>query len=624
MKPALLQSNESSVPFPRDVKDLPVRPCSEELNSPPWQASALSQLEQSIIDEIRHLQAVQMTRLETLIQQPVNELKTQQARLILEFQQLRSQVGDQDDSRAKKGSQQRLGMEAISPAEVLISTTERNPGTQDTGKQALDDDDGDDPDDEELMTSHTASMDFVELKEGGSLGSVFSSDCDVDAPVHNVADYYWKTGLMREIAIAQWFANVSVFVVVLNAIYIGVESDYNNAQNVYEANAVFQACSQFFCVFFTWELLVRFLALEHKRDCLRDGWFTFDSFLVSTMILDTWVLMPALMIVGGGVTIPTQPLRMLRLFKLTRMARLMKAFPELVTMIKGLIRSLRAVSSSMILIGLLVYVWAIMLHMLMKEEYDFNDTLWRESMLGFSTMTQCIWTLLIDGTLMLDDTGPLMTMLLFSSKPNYIMAGIGVVTYSVLSAMLILQSLIGVLCDVVSTVGQEERDSRAIGLVKQEIMAHLKEFDAGDGSISQKELKSVVTRRGTKVLMKQLQINSAFFWELQKGLFTKPGQRIPIRAALDLMIMCQGYQPTTVEAMAGGILSVIHELCEVKKTFKGEVANLSVLHREFDAKFEGLRQLASQTPPGRCRSDTLQASDTVACVNEKATASFPL
>merc|ERR1719199_2418273 len=152
------------------------------------------------------------------------------------------------------------------------------------------------------------------------------------------------------------FANFTVGVVIFNAVYIGFDSDYNNAQNIYRAAIVFQACSQFFCVYFTWELIVRFLAFEKKHDCMKDGWFKFDFFLVSTMILDTWVLMPTLFFMGGGVQIPTQPLRMLRLFKLTRMARLMKALPELVSQIKGLMRSMRAIASSMTLVGLMVYV----------------------------------------------------------------------------------------------------------------------------------------------------------------------------------------------------------------------------------------------------------------------------
>merc|ERR1719486_815105 len=125
----------------------------------------------------------------------------------------------------------------------------------------------------------------------------------------------------------------------------------------------------------------------------------------------------------SNITIPTQPLRMLRLFKLTRMARLMKAFPELVTMIKGLVRSLRAISSSMILIGLMVYVWAIMMHMLLKEEKEFNEQLWEENQLSFGTITKCIWTLIMDGTLMLDNAAPLMTTLLFHDNFSYVLAG---------------------------------------------------------------------------------------------------------------------------------------------------------------------------------------------------------
>lgn len=222
--------------------------------------------------------------------------------------------------------------------------------------------------------------------ESSSLGGVFLNDDDVESPTYHVESMYFEKGLNQRIARSDLFANFTVGVVVFNAVYIGFDSDYNDATNIYDAELPFQLCSQFFCVYFTWELLVRFLAFKKKRNCLKDGWFKFDAFLVSTMILDTWVLMPTLFVIGGGIKIPTQPLRMLRLFKLTRMARLMKAFPELVTMIKGLVRSLRAISSSMILVGLMVYVWAIMLHMLLKHEHELNDRLWKESLLGFNTI----------------------------------------------------------------------------------------------------------------------------------------------------------------------------------------------------------------------------------------------
>jgi len=415
---------------------------------------------------------------------------------------------------------------------------------------------------------------LISLKEESSLASVFTNDDDFDTPAYNVEDFYWKTGLNQKIARTNFFANFTVAVVVFNAVYIGVDSDYNNAQNIYGAHWIFQACSQFFCMYFTWELVVRFLAFEEKANCLKDGWFKFDAFLVFTMILDTWVLMPTLYMLGGGVKIPTQPLRMLRLFKLTRMARLMKAFPELVTMIKGLVRSLRAISSSMILIGLMVYVWAIMMHMLLKEEHEFNKKLWDESMLGFATITQCIWTLLMDGTLMLDNSAPLMTSLLFSGQFNYIVAGAFFMLYALLSAMLILQMLIGVLCDVVSRVGSEQREATAIGLVKQELLADLKQFDGGDGKISQEELLQVMSNPSSKAVLKKLNINRLFLLELQKMMFTKPGQQVSIKSALTLMVMCRGDNPTTVEAMAGGLLSVVREISDVKNSLEKDMKSL--------------------------------------------------
>jgi hypothetical protein len=412
------------------------------------------------------------------------------------------------------------------------------------------------------------------LQESSSLAAVFSNDDDLQSPPYHVEDAYWKTGINQKIARSDRFANFTVLVVIFNAVYIGFDSDYNNADNIYKAPAVFQVCSQFFCVYFTWELLVRFLAFEVKHDSLKDGWFKFDTFLVSTMILDTWVLMPILYMLGGGVTIPTQPLRMLRLFKLTRMARLMKALPELVTQIKGLMRSLRAISSSMILVGLMVYVWSILMHMLMKEEYEYDTELWENSSLSFETMSKCIWTLLMAGTMMLDDASPLMSSLLYSGKFNYILSGIAFVLYAMMSAMCILQMLIGVLCDVVSTVKAEEQSATAIGLLKQELLKSLTECDDGDGKISQDELSGIINSPKSKALLRRLNINHAFLVELQRGLYKKPGQSVSIQDILELMVQCRGENVSTVETMSGALVRVITELSNVKMILETDLAKL--------------------------------------------------
>merc|ERR1712072_516289 len=115
-----------------------------------------------------------------------------------------------------------------------------------------------------------------------------------------------------------------------------------------------------------------------------------------------------------------------------------------------------------------------------------------DSRLSFATMTRCIWSLLMAGTMMLDDSSPLMSSLLFSGKFNYVLAGFLFVLYTLMSAMCILQMLIGVLCDVVSTVKAEEQSATAIGLLKQELLASPTACDDGDGKISQEELHEVM------------------------------------------------------------------------------------------------------------------------------------
>merc|ERR1719506_1420407 len=302
------------------------------------------------------------------------------------------------------------------------------------------------------------------------------------------------------------------------------------------------------------------------------------------MIMDTWMLMPILKLLSGGddgskVTIPTQPLRMLRLFKLTRMARLMKAFPELVTMIKGLCRSLRAISSSMILVGLMVYTWAILLHMMMKDEEEFNTEMKEELGLDFRTITNCMWALLMDGTLMLDGTPTLMTKLLWAPKINMLLAGLFFVLYALLSALLILQMLIGVLCDVVSRVGQEQRDAQAVGLVKQEILGELQKFETGDGKIGQRQLLKVMKHPQCKALMKKLNINRLFMMELQRMMFPTERSQVPFKAVLELMIMCRGDNTATVETLSGGFCFLASELGDLKTRL---VDNIKILEIDLE------------------------------------------
>merc|ERR1712232_1000633 len=104
-----------------------------------------------------------------------------------------------------------------------------------------------------------------------------------------------------------------------------------------DARWPFQVAEQFFCIYFLFELVVRFSAFYHKVDCLKDGWFKFDSFLVIQGVVDTWIMQVWVLIIGGsGQALPTAPLKLLRLLRLARVSRMLKAVPELLTLVKGI------------------------------------------------------------------------------------------------------------------------------------------------------------------------------------------------------------------------------------------------------------------------------------------------
>ncbi|CAJ1439371.1 unnamed protein product [Effrenium voratum] len=74
----------------------------------------------------------------------------------------------------------------------------------------------------------------------------------------------------------------------------------------------------------------------------------------------------------GGVqgTMPTGetgPLRLLRLLRLSRLVRLLREMPELLTLINGMRVAARAVSSALLLVILLNYVFAIVLLMFLAD-----------------------------------------------------------------------------------------------------------------------------------------------------------------------------------------------------------------------------------------------------------------
>merc|ERR1711972_1258415 len=150
-----------------------------------------------------------------------------------------------------------------------------------------------------------------------------------------------------------------------------------------------------------------------------------------------------------------------------------------------------------------------------------------------------MWTLLISGT-MLDDTGSVLSTLMFAGKIPPVIASCLFLVYILLSSITVMNMLIGVLCEVVVRMAQADRDDTAIRVVKETILAHLRQYDIGDGLISQAELKQVMEDPTSKQVLHKLNIDRLFLVELQTIFFPNPETKIAIRDVMELMLMCRG------------------------------------------------------------------------------------
>eukprot|EP00746_Dinoflagellata_sp_MGD_P014485 gnl/MRDRNA2_/MRDRNA2_131770_c0_seq1.p1 gnl/MRDRNA2_/MRDRNA2_131770_c0~~gnl/MRDRNA2_/MRDRNA2_131770_c0_seq1.p1 ORF type:complete len:367 (+),score=78.05 gnl/MRDRNA2_/MRDRNA2_131770_c0_seq1:3-1103(+) len=178
------------------------------------------------------------------------------------------------------------------------------------------------------------------------------------------------------------------------------------------------------------------------------------------------------------------------------MVRLMRAFPELMTMVKGVAAAARSVGTTLSLLIIFTYVCGI----IFAEQYSGHLVL--EDYFG--SIPKAMWSLALNGTfldelmwmceLLRDEGDPVMLMIFF--------------IFVLISALTILNMLIGVLCQVVSSVAEAEKEKAVISYVKSQLIDVLMELDTdGSGSISRKEFERFLEIPASSSALEQLGVD---------------------------------------------------------------------------------------------------------------------
>jgi hypothetical protein len=180
--------------------------------------------------------------------------------------------------------------------------------------------------------------------------------------------------------------------------------------------------------------------------------------------------------------------------------------------------------SSLMLILLVNYVFAIMFNMFLSEcELENIQP-------HFGTLGNCMWTLMMDGTFMDGTKDILQGMRDMPGQPDgkggtydwhlpWLCIGLFLM-YVLLTAVTVMNMLIGVLCEVVSTVQKEEDLNRAIDVMQKQLRDMLINLDEDqNGQISKDELQKVVKQEQACRVLQELGVNPEFVMDLTEALF---------------------------------------------------------------------------------------------------------
>ncbi|CAJ1395536.1 unnamed protein product [Effrenium voratum] len=360
---------------------------------------------------------------------------------------------------------------------------------------------------------------------------------------YNVMDFYKDEGCAQRIARHPFFDNLTIMIVILNSIWLGVDADLNKEALLWNAHPVFIVGENFFCLYFTVEIIIRFIAFQRKINAFKNFWFSFDLFLALLIIVETWITPTLLLLAGGSAALPENTgllrlIRLARLVRLTRLTRLLRSFPELMIIVKGLAFAARSVCVFSLLWAIITYAFAILFRQLTEG-----------SAIGtsfFSSVPESINTLLLPAVFGAN-----------AEVINSITAGNPglwplMVFFMALVSVTIMYMLLGVLVDVIGAVASTEKQkieiSYIVGQLRDELdkMAIVPE----DLTLNQADFQKLVLEPGIVRVMADAGVNVDVLAEMLDLVWEDAAKTTNTMTWSDLVNMVlnmRGSNPATVK-----------------------------------------------------------------------------
>mmetsp|Transcript_154857 Transcript_154857/g.288746 ORF Transcript_154857/g.288746 Transcript_154857/m.288746 type:complete len:733 (-) Transcript_154857:167-2365(-) len=385
------------------------------------------------------------------------------------------------------------------------------------------------------------------------------------APEYNVANFYHDTGIFQKIARSTLFDNFTLCVIFLNAIWIWIDTDYNDAEVLLEADIGFFLGENLFCVYFAFEWIVRFMAFKNKRNGLKDSWFVFDSCLVLMMVLETWVVTIVIAAtasnVSGGLGDASilRLLRLLRLTRMARMARLLRALPELMILIKGMAVATRSVFFTLVLLIIIIYLFAIAFTTLAKGT-DIGDQY-------FDKVPHSMGTLLLGG--ILPDHSDIVNEI---GAEHFLFAAV-FLFFMLLGSLTVMNMLVGVIVQVVSIVSAVEKEQMVVNFVKIQLRQILKSsgiLAGSENNITKAEFESLLQKPEAARALHELGVDVVGLVDFTDFIF-KDDVQISFPTFMEMVLQLRGTNTATVKDIVDFRKFILSEMSRLEDKITGKI-----------------------------------------------------
>lgn len=379
---------------------------------------------------------------------------------------------------------------------------------------------------------------------------------------YDVCDFYKTTGCSQYIARSPVFDNFMLIIIAANAVWIGYDTDYNNADSLYDAPWVFIVAENAFCIIFLFEWVVRFLAFELKSNTLKDVNFVFDTVLVVFMVGETWLTNIVIKVVlpsnstsnssGAGNASILKLVRLIRITRIARMARLLRAMPELMILVKGMAVAMRSVMFTLGLMVVILYVFGIAFTQLAK------DTAIEEKF--FSNVGSSMNTLLNHATFL---EGMPEVINEIGAEAWYFRALF--LLHILLASLTVLNMLVGVLVEVVSVVSAVEKEQLQVNLLKAQLSRIIQEqnLDAdNNGLVSKEEFQCLLENPEATRALHDVGVDVVGLVDFQDFFFVDDSTLTFVQF-MELVLSLRGTNKATVK-----------DIVDVRKFMRGQLASI--------------------------------------------------